>query len=153
MARAGTQRGLPAAQLLSALALVMAGRHQGRLPRTREHRRAIRQGGALAEPGDEAAERGVAQDLREAFYASGVHALQRVSARQVFLPVLRHTRRAHLRPSTAALARRADDLEQRGRGLLALQSEEGQYDARRSRHASLADAVSAERAAPAPQRP
>ena len=42
---------------------------------------------------------------------------------------------------------------QRGRGLLALQSEEGQHDAGRGRHVALADAVCAERAAPAPQRP
>src|SRR4051794_26891024 len=153
MARVGAQRGFPAAQLLSALTLVMAGRHQGRLPRAREHRRAVRQAGALAEPGDEAAERGVAQDLREAFDPSGVHALQRVSARQVLLPVLRHARRAHLRPPAAALARWADNVGQRGRGLLALQSEEGQHDAARSGHASLADAVPAERAAPAPQWP
>jgi 5-methylcytosine-specific restriction endonuclease McrA len=54
----------------------------------------------------------------------------------------------HLLP----LARRADDVGQRGRGLLGLQSEEGQHDAGRGRHVALADAVCAERAAPASQR-
>src|ERR1700749_2399965 len=73
VARAGAQRGLPAAQLLPIVAVVMAGRPQGRLPRAGEHRRAIRQGGALTQPGDEAAERGLAQDLREAFDPSGLH--------------------------------------------------------------------------------
>src|SRR5262249_42677274 len=60
------QRRLPSAELLPALAVVVAGRDQGSLPRAGEHRRALRPRGAQPEPGDEAAERGVAQDLREA---------------------------------------------------------------------------------------
>src|ERR1700722_20805372 len=78
----GAQRGLPSAELLSAVALVLAGRDQGRVPRAREHRRALREGGAQPELRDEAAERGVAQDLREALDPPGLHALQRLPARQ-----------------------------------------------------------------------
>ena len=87
------------------------------------------QRGAQPEPRDEAAERGLAQDLREAFDPSGLHAVQRVPARPLLLPVLRLARRSHLRPSAAALARRPHHLDQRGRRLLALQSAQGQHDA------------------------
>ena len=62
-------------------------------------------------------------------------------------------RRPDLRPPPAALARRPHDVGQRGRGLLALQSAQGQPDAGRSQDVALADAVPADGAAPAPQRP
>ena len=84
---AGAERGFPAAELLPAVAVVVAGRHQGGLPRAGEHRRQLRPRGALAELRDEAAERGVAEDLREAVDPSGLHAVQRVPARPLLLPV------------------------------------------------------------------
>ncbi len=55
LSRPRPQRGLPAAQLLSAVAVVVAGRDQGGFPRAREHRRGIRARGAQPQPGDEAA--------------------------------------------------------------------------------------------------
>ena len=62
-------------------------------------------------------------------------------------------RRPHLRSSAAALARRPHDLGQRRRRLLALQSAQGQPDAGGSEDVAVADAVPADRASPAPQRP
>src|SRR5579863_7159042 len=44
--------------------------------------------------GNEAAERGFAQDLREALDASGLHPLQCFPARPVRLPILRRARRS-----------------------------------------------------------
>src|SRR5207342_895895 len=69
------------------------------------------------------------------------------------LPVLRLTRRPHLRPPAAALARRAHHLAQRRRRMLAMQSPQGQHDAGGSQDVPVADANAAERPAPAPQRP
>src|SRR5215510_5872585 len=120
MASPRAQRGLPSAELLSAVAVVLAGYDQGRLPRARQYRRQLRTLGAQPQPRDEAAKRGLAQDLREACDAACVHALQRVPARPVLLPILRPARRSHLRPSGSALARRSHHLDQRGGGLLAL---------------------------------
>ena len=77
----GAQRGFSAVELLPAVAVVLAGRDQGGLPRTREHRRQLRPRGAQPVLRDEAAERGLAQDLRKAFDASGLHPVQRVPAR------------------------------------------------------------------------
>src|SRR5499427_9338254 len=149
----GAQRGFPSTELLPAVAVVLAGRDQGGVPRARQHRGALREGRAQPELRDEAAQRGVAQDLREALDPPGVHALQRVSARQVRLPVLRRRRRPDLRPPGPALARRPDHLDQRGRGLLGLQPAQGQHDDGRGAHVPLADAVPADRAPPASQRP
>src|SRR3954470_19490381 len=106
----GVERGFSPTQLLSAIAMVVAGRHQGGLPRTGEHRRPVRPRGAQSQPRNEAAERGLTQDLREARHPAGLHPLQRVPARSVLLSVLRHARRPDLRSSAAALARRAHDL-------------------------------------------
>src|SRR6516162_783241 len=89
MASLGAQRGLSSAELLSVVVVVLAGRHQGGFSRPREHRRQLRQGGAQPELRDAAAERGIAQDLREALHQSGLHPVQRVSARPVLMPVLR----------------------------------------------------------------
>src|SRR5262249_32685797 len=58
-----------------------------------------------------------------------------------------------LRPSVAALARRAHDLDQRGRRLLALQSHERQQDDGGGQDLAVADAVPADRQSSAPQRP
>src|SRR5450759_3774644 len=149
---AGAQCGLPAAELLPLVAVVLAGHDQGGIPRTREHRRQLRPRGAQPQPRNQAAERGLAQDLREALDASGVHAVQRVPARPFLLPVLRRARGPHLRPPAAALARRAHHLDQRGHRLLGLQSAQGQPDAARGQDVSLADAVPAHGVAPAPQR-
>src|SRR6476469_8411525 len=63
---AGLERGFPPAELLPAVAMVLAGCDQGGVPRTREHRRGIRPRSPQPLDGDEAAERGVAQDLCEA---------------------------------------------------------------------------------------
>src|SRR5580704_834762 len=153
LARAGSERGLSAAELLPTVAVVLAGRHQGRLSRAREYRRQLRPRGAFAELRNEAAERGVAEDLREALDASGVHPVQRLPARPFRLPILRRARRSDLRSSVAALARRTHDLGQCRRRLLAVQSAQGQSDAGRVQDVALAAAVSADGAASAPQRP
>src|SRR5260370_1920583 len=42
LAGIGAERGFPAAELLSAVSLVVAGRDQGGVPRPRQHRRALR---------------------------------------------------------------------------------------------------------------
>src|SRR3979411_1159177 len=149
----GAQRGFPPAELLPAVAVVLAGRHQGGVPRARQYRGAVREGRAQPELRDEAAERGLPQDLREALDPSGLHPVQRVPARQVRLPVLRGGGRPDLRPPDAALARRADDLGQCRGGMLGLQSAQGQHDDGRGAYVALADAVPADGASPAPQRP
>ena len=46
--------------------MVVAGHDQGGISRTGKYRRQLRSRGAQSEPGDETAERGLAQDLREA---------------------------------------------------------------------------------------
>src|SRR4051812_5516698 len=56
----GAQRRFSAAELLPAVAVVLAGRHQGRVPRAGQHRRQLRPRGALAELRDEAPERRLA---------------------------------------------------------------------------------------------
>src|SRR5258707_14871568 len=66
LARTRAQRRFSPAQLLSLVAVVVAGRHQGGFSRSREHRRPVRQGGAFAELRDDAAKRGLAQDLSKA---------------------------------------------------------------------------------------
>src|SRR5262249_11842664 len=146
----GLECGFPAAVLLPAVAVVVAGRDQGGVSRTGEHRRQLRSRGTQPDPRDEAAQRGLAQDLRQTVYSSGLHALQRLFARSLFLPILRRARRSHLRSSIAALARRTHGLEQRRRRVLAVQSAQGQYDARGIEDVAVAAAVPAERAASAP---
>src|SRR5450756_86748 len=88
LAGAGAERGFPSAQLLSAVALVVAGRDQGGVPRSRQHRRALRSRGAQPDLRNPAAQRGVAEILRQADHASGLHPVQRVPARPLLLPVL-----------------------------------------------------------------
>ena len=96
---AGAQRRLSAAELLPALDLVLAGRHQGRVPRARQHRVGIRQDGAKPELRDAAALRRVAENLRQAVPPPGLHPLQRLPARPLHLPVLRRARGLDLRSS------------------------------------------------------
>ena len=119
---AGAECGLPSAQLLPAVALVLAGRHQGGVPRPGEHRRRIRAPGLVADLLDEAAERRQPEKLCEAVAAPGLHPVQRVPARPLPVPVLRHARGPDLRPCRAAPQRRRDDLGERRGRLLALQS-------------------------------
>src|SRR6202171_2878428 len=83
LAGTGTECGLPAAQLLSAVSLVVAGRDQGGVPRSRQHRRALRPRGAQSFVRNSAAERGVAEILRQADHASRLHPVQRVPARSL----------------------------------------------------------------------
>ena len=103
----GAERRFPAAQLLSAFALVLAGCDQGGVPRSRAHRLELRPGDQEPELRDVPAERGVAQGLCEAGAAPGVHAVQRVPARPLPVPVLRRQGRPDLRSRHPALARAA----------------------------------------------
>src|SRR6202158_5645502 len=70
LAGTGAECGFPAAQLLPAIAVVVAGRDQGGVPRPRQHRRALRPRGAQPLIRDPAAECGVAEILRQADHAS-----------------------------------------------------------------------------------
>src|ERR1700678_3145513 len=88
LAGTGAERGLPPAQLLSAVSLVVAGRDQGGVPRPRQYRRALRPCGTQSLVRDSVAERGVAEILRQADHASRLHPVQRVPARPLRLPVL-----------------------------------------------------------------
>src|SRR4030088_3710604 len=81
LAGTGAECGLPAAQLLSAIAVVVAGRDQGGVSRPRQHRRALRPRGAQPLVRDPVAERGVAEILRQALYTSRFYPVQRVPAR------------------------------------------------------------------------
>src|SRR6185369_6102664 len=105
---ARSERRLPAIELLPPLAVELAGIGEGRVPRTRQHRLRVRPLRAQPLLRDAAALRGVAQVLREAGALSSVHAVQRVPARPVPVPVLRIEGRPDLRPPDPALARRPD---------------------------------------------
>src|SRR5262249_55335118 len=54
LAGTGPERGFPSAELLSPVVVELAGRHQGGVPRSREHRRPLRKGGTQPELRDEA---------------------------------------------------------------------------------------------------
>src|SRR5690606_3166063 len=123
-ARSGAERGLSPAELLSFVSVVVAGRHQGRLPRPRPYPRRIRARGLLALLLDEAAERGVPEELCEALSPPRLHPLQRLPARPLPVPVLRHPRGPDLRPRHSAPLRRRDDMGKRRRRLRPLQPEE-----------------------------
>src|SRR3979490_253709 len=77
LAGTGAECGLPAAQLLSAIAVVVAGRDQGGVSRPRQHRRALRPRGAQPLVRDPVAERGVAEILRQALHTSRLHPVPR----------------------------------------------------------------------------
>src|SRR3979409_2079244 len=87
LAGAGAECGFPAAELLSAVPLVVAGRDQGGVPRPRQHRRALRPRGAQPLIRDPAAERGVAEILRQADHASRLYPVQRVPSAPLALPL------------------------------------------------------------------
>src|SRR4051794_35865647 len=88
LAGIGAERGFPAAELLPAVSLVVAGRDQGGVSRSRQHCRALRPRGAQPELRDPASERGVAEVVRQADDASRLHPVQRLPARPLRLPVL-----------------------------------------------------------------
>src|SRR6187200_1929664 len=88
LAGTGAERGFPAAELLPAVALVLAGRDQGGVPRPRQHRRALRQGGEKSELRDPAAERRFPEIIRQAEHPPRLHPLQRLPPRPLLLPVL-----------------------------------------------------------------
>src|SRR6476660_5664674 len=73
LAGAGVECGLPAAELLPAVALVLAGRDQGGVSRPRQHCRAVRPRRAQPVLRDPAPERGVAKILRQAEHAPSLH--------------------------------------------------------------------------------
>src|SRR5258705_6046239 len=73
LAGTGAECGLPAAQLLSAVSLVVAGRDQGGVPRPRQYPLALRPRGAQPLVREPAAERGVAELLRPTVHAIGLH--------------------------------------------------------------------------------
>src|SRR3954447_18013037 len=61
LAGTGAECGLPAAELLPTVSLVVAGRDQGGVSRSRQHRRALRSRGAQPYVRNPASERGVAE--------------------------------------------------------------------------------------------
>src|SRR5215212_11751572 len=80
LAGTGAECRFSAAQLLSAVALVVAGRNQGGVPRSRQYRGALRPRRAQPLVRDSASERGVAQILCQTHDASRLHSVQRVPA-------------------------------------------------------------------------
>src|SRR5436853_2574871 len=73
LAGTGAECGFPAAELLPAVSLVVAGRDQGGVSRSRQHRRTLRSRGAQPELRDPASERGVAEVVRQAEHAPRLH--------------------------------------------------------------------------------
>src|SRR5208283_5272672 len=150
---AGSQRRFSPLELLPPVSLGLAGRDQGGVSRPRQHRLALRQSGQKPVLRDAAAVGRIAQGLRAAITPAGLHALQRVLARPLHLPILRRARRADLRPRHAALQGRRDDLGERGRRLLALQPAQGGPAALGSAYDADAEALRAVDLGSSPQRP
>src|SRR5271170_485909 len=73
--------GLSAAELLSAVPLVVAGRDQGGVSRSRQHCRTLRSRRTQPHIRNPVAQRGVAEILRQADHASRLYPVQRVLAR------------------------------------------------------------------------
>src|ERR1700757_1229913 len=120
LAGTGAECGFPAAELLSVVALVLAGRDQGGVPRPRQHRRVLRPCGSKSELRNPAAQRRFAKILRQPDPPPRLPPLQRLPPRSLRLPILLGGRRPHLRSHHPALERWPDHLGKRGRGLLAL---------------------------------
>src|SRR6266851_2223246 len=136
-----TQRRLSAAELLSTVLVVLAGRDQGGISRSRQHHRPLRRPRAQPLFGNAIAECSLVEGIRASCTASGIYAVQRLSARPLHLPVLRRSlslARSDLRSSRPAVARRADDLDQCRHRLRHLQFAEGQPAAARERDVSPA---------------
>src|SRR6516162_8334197 len=130
------QRRLSAIELLSAVPVVLAGRDQGGLSRSRQYHRPLRRPRAQPLFGDAIAERRLVERIRAGSAASGIHPVQRLSARPLYVPVLRRAlslARADLRPPRPAIARWAHDLDQRCHSVRDLQFVEGQPAAARER--------------------
>src|SRR3954464_8380118 len=87
LAGTGAECRFSAAQLLSAVAVVVAGRDQGGVPRPRQNWRACPPRGAPPLVRDPVSERGVAKSLRQAADAPRFHSVQRVPARSLRLPI------------------------------------------------------------------
>src|SRR6516164_2883101 len=73
LAGLGTECGLPAAELLPAVSLVVAGRDQGGVSRSREHRRALRPGSQKSQLRDATAERRFAKILCQTIHSSRLY--------------------------------------------------------------------------------
>src|SRR5579872_6974608 len=81
LAGIGAERGFPAAELLPAFTVVVAGRDQGGVSRSRQYCRALRSRRAQPDIRNPAAQRRVAEILRQADHASRLHTVQRFPAR------------------------------------------------------------------------
>ena len=92
------------------------------------------------------------EDLYPAVAPSGLHPLQRVPARSLHLPILRHTRRPDLRPCRPPVQGRHHHLGKRRRGLLAVQPAQGRQALPRCRHVPGGETLSAVDQRPALQR-
>ena len=150
---AGPQRGLSSAELFPAVAVVVAGRDQGRLPRPREHRRRIRAHRALASfemklPSVVSLKSYVRPARHPAFTRFNVFLRDRFECQYCGC-----ARGPDVRSSRPALARRAHDLGQCGDGLRRLQSSEGRTARPSHRHASAALSAQADDQRIAQQRP
>src|SRR5882757_6186761 len=152
LAGTGVERGFPAAELLPAIALVLAGRDQGGVSRPRQYRRTLRPCSAQPELRDPAPERGVAKILRQAEHAPRLHPVQRLPARPLRLPVLFSGRRPYFRSHRPAQQGRPDHLGERRRRVLAVQPAQGQSDAAAVADVSAPGPVRADGASTAPQR-
>src|SRR5579859_5431104 len=85
LAGTGAECGFPAAELLPAIALVVARRDQGGVPRPRRYRGALRPGGTKSELRNPVAQRRIAKILRQADHPPRLHPVQRVPARPLRL--------------------------------------------------------------------
>src|SRR5580658_9795412 len=149
----GAQCGLPSAELLSAVDLVLAGRGEGGVPRSCEHRFRIRNARAQSLVRDAAALGRVAEELYQADALSRFHALQRLPARPLHLPILRRARGTDVRPRDPALEGWGHELAERRRGVFGLQSAKGRPVAAGRPYVARAQALPADGARPAPERP
>src|SRR6201996_5417361 len=78
LAGPGVECGFPAAELLSVVALVVAGRDQGGVSRPREYRRILRSRGAESDVRNSASERRLLEVFRQADHPPRLHPLQRL---------------------------------------------------------------------------
>src|ERR1700746_1144700 len=85
----GAERGFSAAELFSAFTMVVAGCDQGGIARTGQHHRSLRRLRTQPFAGNATAERRLSEGIRAGRPPPGVHPVQRLPARSVYLPVLR----------------------------------------------------------------
>ena len=141
--RAGAQRRLHPAVVLSAQPVAVADRDQGGVPRTGGHRRQLRPAGPFAQPRHADPQRDRAAAIRAAERVSRLHPLQPVPARPLRLPVLRQREAPDLRPRRPPPAGRADDVGEHHHRLRAVQHEEGRPHPRAGEDAARTSARSA----------